>query len=97
MSDETAFYWRNPKAYMEATRELSLIQHGAYDRLLSLYFGDGKAKALPADREQLYRLAGAVTEAEQLAVDFVLHRFWEVTGAGFVHKLDGIVARAEEG
>lgn len=68
-------YWpRWINAIKKRTAELSLIEMGAYDRLLDHYYAE--EKPLPGDLERCYRLAGAVTKAEQEAVRYVLQKFF---------------------
>ena len=62
--------------YASDTAHLSLIEHGAYLRLMCLYYsGDGQS--LPVDHARIYRLACARTRSEREAVDTVLTEyFW---------------------
>lgn len=72
-------YWpRWINAIRKRTAELSLIEMGAYDRLLDHYYAE--EKPLPGDPERCYRLAGAVTKAEQEAVRYVLQKFFVLKG-----------------
>jgi uncharacterized protein YdaU (DUF1376 family) len=75
-------YWpRWINAIRKRTAELSLIEMGAYDRLLDHYYAE--EKPLPGDLERCYRLAGAVTKPEQEAVRLVLTKFFSLADDGF--------------
>lgn len=70
--------------YITATAHLSMLEDGAYRRLLDLYYST--EKALPLDRKALYRLARARTEEEQEAVDIVIEEFFSDTEDGWFHS-----------
>jgi len=71
MTAWTAFYWDD---YIGDTQQLSLLEHGAYIRLLAAYYAsDGE---LSADRRTLYRLCSALDKSEQEAVDSVVNRYF---------------------
>lgn len=63
--------------YTTGTTHLSLLEHGAYLRLLCLYYADD-GQALPVDHGRIYRLACARTRAERLAIDSVLAEYFYV-------------------
>jgi uncharacterized protein YdaU (DUF1376 family) len=82
-------YWpRWISAIKKRTATLSLMQMGAYDRLLDHYYAE--EGPLPADVVECCRIAGAVTKHEQEAVRQVLQRFFVLTEAGHTNE------RAEE-
>jgi uncharacterized protein YdaU (DUF1376 family) len=82
-------YWpRWISAIKKRTATLSLMQMGAYDRLLDHYYAE--EGPLPADVLECCRIAGAVTKPEQDAVRQVLQRFFVLTEAGHTNE------RAEE-
>ena len=60
--------------YARDTAHLSLIEDGAYRRMLDLCYRT--EKPLPLDRAQLYRLVRVKAHAEKLAVDVVLGEFF---------------------
>lgn len=62
------------------TMSLSMMEQGAYDRLLDYYYAT--EKPIPADADRAAIICRAVTEPERAAVDFVL-------GAYFVREHDG--------
>lgn len=70
--------------YITATAHLTMIEDGAYRRLLDLYYST--EKQLPLDRKALYRVARARTPEEQEAVDIVLEEFFEETEEGWFHS-----------
>jgi uncharacterized protein YdaU (DUF1376 family) len=75
-------YWaRWISAIRKRTADLSLIEMGAYDRLLDHYYAE--EGPLPAELERCYRLAGAVTKAEQEAVRHVLGKFFVLAEDGY--------------
>lgn len=78
------FYKRYLGDYARDTAHLSLMEHGAYQVLLDTYYAtDG---ALPADPDELYRIARAMTPAERKAVDRVAGQFFAVNGDGSRHN-----------
>lgn len=93
------FYKRYLGDYARDTAHLSLMEHGAYQVLLDTYYAtDG---ALPAEPDELYRIARAMTPAERKAVDKIAAQFFAVNGDGTRHnkradeELDAYVAQAE--
>ncbi len=75
--------------YARDTKDLSLLEHGAYRLLLDHVYAT--EDRLPDDRKQLYRIVGAMTPVERKAVDKVADRFFPVNGDGRRHN-----KRAEE-
>lgn len=65
----------------EATAHLSMIEDGAYGRLLRKYYAT--EKPLPADIKLVQRLVGARTKEERDAVDTVLKEFFELQDDGW--------------
>ena len=70
--------------YITATAHLTMVEDGAYRRLLDLYYST--EKALPSDRKALYRLSRARTKEEQSAIDIVLEEFFLDTEEGWFHS-----------
>lgn len=66
--------------YLRDTVHLTLVEHGAYRRMLDLYYAS--EKALPLDLDWLCRLVRADETQERDAVHFVLTHY-------FVKKADG--------
>ena len=67
--------------YARDTSHLSILEDGAYSRMLALYYKD--EQPLPADRQRLYRLIRATSEQEQAAVDTVLAEFFTLGPDGW--------------
>lgn len=64
--------------YGRDTAHCSLIDDGAYRRLLDYYYATGRP--LPRDIDQLFRICRAFTPAEQQAVHSVLKQFFVEDG-----------------
>lgn len=69
-------YPRHIGDYLKDTSHLSLLEHGAYARLLDVYYT--REGPIPAD--QAARLTGARTREERAAVDSVLAEFFVLDG-----------------
>ncbi len=74
------YYQHHIGDYLTATAHLTLIEHGAYRRLLDVYYST--EKPLPLDRKALYRLAMARSKDEQAAIDSVVSEFFTETSDG---------------
>jgi uncharacterized protein YdaU (DUF1376 family) len=70
-----------PGDYIRDTAHLSLVQDGAYRRLLDHYYAT--VAPLPSDLAALYRICRAFDEAERKAVDFVISQFFELRADGY--------------
>lgn len=70
--------------YTKDTAHLSMIEDGAYRRLIDLYYLH--EQALPAERRQVYRLARATSTAERKAIDTILDEYFTVSPDGFRHS-----------
>ncbi|MCP1679427.1 YdaU family protein [Kerstersia gyiorum] len=70
--------------YLKDTAHLTMIEDGAYRRLIDLYYQH--EQPLPADKRQVYRLARAVTPAERKAVDTILSEYFTTAPDGHRHK-----------
>jgi uncharacterized protein YdaU (DUF1376 family) len=82
MEGPSVNYWpRWINAISNATATLSLVQMGAYDRLLDHAYKT--EQPLPSDLDECCRIVRASTKAEREAVLSVLARFWELTPAGY--------------
>ena len=79
--------------YAGKTRHLSWDEDMAYRRLLDVYYST--EVPLPADRRQVYRLAGALTAKQKQAVDAILHEFFDGDERGFHNtRCDEEIAKA---
>jgi len=77
-------YAHNIGDYAAATRHLSMIEDGAYRRLLDRYYQE--ERPLPPDVTKIYRLVGAKTRPEQAAVLRVLEEFFKADASGYHQK-----------
>jgi uncharacterized protein YdaU (DUF1376 family) len=64
--------------YLRDAGHLSLLEHGAYRRLIDLYMTSGEP--LPFDLPRLYRLMHATSKEEQTAVQQVIDEFFRMDG-----------------
>jgi uncharacterized protein YdaU (DUF1376 family) len=89
------FYRHHIGDYMRDTAHLSMIEDGAYRRLLDIYYS--REKALPAEKSAVYRLVRAQAKDEKKAVDAVLAEFF-VLDDGLLHnpRADEEIAGAQE-
>ncbi len=74
------YYEHHLGDYMRDTAHLSMLEDGAYRRLLDAYYT--REKALPADLPPCYKLARANTKQEREAVAYVLREFFGLTDDG---------------
>jgi uncharacterized protein YdaU (DUF1376 family) len=78
------FYKRYLGDYARDTAHLSLMEHGAYQVLLDTYYATGGK--LPQAKDELYRIARAMSAAERKAVGRVADQFFAVNGDGARHN-----------
>lgn len=67
------YYRFFPGDYMRDTADLSMVEDGAYRRLLDHYYSE---ENLSSEPQRLYRICRAFTPEERAAVDFVVGRFF---------------------
>lgn len=67
--------------YLKDTAHLTIMEDGAYRRLLDLYYQ--REQPLPADKNQLYRLARASSSAEKKSINTILDEFFSLTPDGY--------------
>lgn len=79
--DYSQWYPREVRAIALDTEHLSLMEMGAYDRLLDWYYA--KEMPLPQDRVQMHRICKAVAPEEQAAVDRVVDKFFILMTDGY--------------
>jgi uncharacterized protein YdaU (DUF1376 family) len=70
--------------YLRDAAHLSLLEHGAYRRLIDIYMTTGEP--LPFDLQRLYRLLHATSKEEQQAVQVVVDEFFQMEGSLLHHK-----------
>lgn len=81
-----------PGDYLRATVDLSMMQDGAYRRLIDWCFAN--EKPIPTD-ESRFRVARAFTDEEREATQWVLDRFFEKTEQGYVNaRIEEEIAKA---
>jgi uncharacterized protein YdaU (DUF1376 family) len=73
-----------PGDYLRDTTRLSLVDHGAYIRLMLAYYGE--ESPLPADHEELYVIVSAISTVDKAAVRKVADRFFAVCPDGLRHN-----------
>lgn len=85
------YYPRYPGDYIKKTLGLSMLEDGAYTRLIDAYY----AQEEPIEHARRYALARATTSVERAAVDIVLKKYFELRD-GFHHheRTDEEIARA---
>jgi len=77
------FYKFHLGDYYKKTSHLSMLEDGAYRRLMdAIYLREGP---LPANIEQIYRLVRAFNDVEKAAVVSVLAEFFTLTDAGYTN------------
>lgn len=74
--------------YMTSTAHLTILEDGAYRRLLDFYYS--REAPIPIDLVQICRLIRARSREERRAVETILNEFFALTDAGWMH------ARCEE-
>jgi uncharacterized protein YdaU (DUF1376 family) len=70
--------------YLRDTVHLTMIEDGAYRRMLDLYYAS--EKPLPLDLNWLCRLMRAERDEERTAVEFVLQHYFQKTVDGWRSK-----------
>lgn len=89
------YYEHHLGDYLRDTAHLSMIEDGAYRRLLDVYYV--KELPLPHEPRDVYRLVRAGTKPERDAVAIVLREFFVDTPEGWRHKrCDAEIARFQD-
>jgi uncharacterized protein YdaU (DUF1376 family) len=78
------FYKRYMGDYLRDTLRLSMLEDGAYNRLIDCYYSS--EEPLPLDKDELYTMTRATGKKDQEAVDKVISRFFVETLEGYRHK-----------
>lgn len=73
-----------PGDYLRDTTRLTLVEHGAYLRLLMAYYGE--ETPLPADPGDLFVIVSAISASDKAAVRKVADRFFPVGEDGLRHN-----------
>ena len=86
------YYEHHLGDYLRDTAHLSMIEDGAYRRLIDAYYI--RQAPLPVAPREVYRLARAQTKRDRQAVDTVLREFFTEAGDGWHHgRCDEEIAR----
>ncbi|MGO4700262.1 YdaU family protein [Dyella sp. 2RAB6] len=86
------YYHRYPADYAIGAGGLSMIEDGAYGRLMDFYYG----KEEPIEHGRRYNVARATSPAEKRAVDAVLAQFFKRDGDLWRHhRIDEEIAKAQ--
>lgn len=89
------FYAHHLGDYASDTAHLSMLEDGAYRRLLDIYYK--QERPLPIEVAQVQRLARAQSKEERRAVEQVLREFFHETAEGWRHRrCDEEIAIAQE-
>lgn len=83
------WYKFNIADYKKDTDHLTMLEHGAYLKLINRYYLT--EEPLPLDEAQLFRLIGARDDNEETAIRNVLHDFFTKSEMGFIHKRCDVV------
>lgn len=78
------YYSHHIGDYLSATAHLSLLEHGAYRRMLDVYYIN--ESPFPNDMSKVFRLVGARTKEEREAVEVCLHEFFTLDGDKWVQS-----------
>lgn len=78
------YYEKHIGDYIRDTVSLSMLEDGAYNRLMDQCYQT--ERPLPLDKKMIYRLARATSTAERKAVDFVVETFFQKSEEGYVQK-----------
>lgn len=78
------YYEKHIGDWVKDTVSLTMLEDGAYNRLVDQYYQSEKPLSL--DKKLVYRLARANSSAERKAVDFVVETFFDRTDEGYVQK-----------
>ena len=78
------YYEHHLGDYLRDTAHLSMLEDGAYRRLLDAYYI--RERALPVELREVWRLVRAQSKQDKEAVEVVLQEFFEKTSEGWIHK-----------
>lgn len=83
-----------PGDYLRDTSRLTLIEHGAYVRLMIVYYAE--EVPLPDDDTQLALIAGAVSDVDKVALRKIVDRYFPIGKDGLRHngRIDDEIAKA---
>lgn len=75
------YYPKNIGDYLTKTLGLTMLQEGAYNRMIDLYYSS--EKPLPLDKKEIYASTRCASKSEREAVDFVLAKYFTEESDGF--------------
>jgi uncharacterized protein YdaU (DUF1376 family) len=78
------YYEHHLGDYMRDTAHLSMVEDGAYRRLMDAYYI--KEQPLPQSMRDIFRLTRAVSKQDREAIETVLREFFEETPRGWRHS-----------
>lgn len=78
------FYDRHIGDYLKNTLSLSMLEDGAYNRLLDYYYSE--ESALPKNIKEIYKISRAISKKEREAVDVILNKFFTLFDDGYHQK-----------
>lgn len=78
------YYEHHLGDYARDAGHLSMVEDGAYRRLLDVYYG--REAPLPADIKECQKLARCTSAAERKAVEYVLSKFFKLEADGYHQK-----------
>ena len=77
------YYQHHLGDYLRDTAHLSMLEDGAYRRLIDAYYI--RERPLPGELREVYRLVRASSKQDKEAVDTVLREFFQHTPDGWLH------------
>jgi uncharacterized protein YdaU (DUF1376 family) len=81
--------------YMKDTAHLSILEDGAYNRMLRVYYST--ESPLPSANSAVHRIVGCKTPQERKSVDVLLSEFFVLESDGWHHKrCDAEIAKVRE-
>ena len=83
------YYDKHIGDYIRDTVGLTMIEDGAYNRLIDQLYQT--ERALPLDKKEIYRMARANSALERKAVDYVVAKFFFITDEGYMQKRAQII------
>lgn len=89
------YYERHIGDYIKDTVALTMLEDGAYNRLIDQCYQT--EQPLPLERKEIYREARANTASEKKAVDYVIGKYFDRTDEGYIQKrVQGEIARYQD-
>lgn len=76
------YYRRYVGSYLKKTTKITMVEDGAYTRLLDTYYADEK----PLDPTEVYAIGRAMNSAERKAVDSVIAKYFYLGADGLLHN-----------